>query len=143
MSTELAFDRMPHSGKMLLLDQVLSVNDTSIRCRAKLHTTLDYPLRVNGRIGALALVELGAQAAAAHASLHGIGNAHAGLLLSLRNVGIAQQDIEAITTPLHIAANRLHADESGARYRFEIKEDELSTAEVLSGEAMLSMRAVR
>ena len=97
-----------------------------------------FPLRTDGRLHAVALVEIGAQAAAAHASLHGIGTRHVGLLLALRSVepGTAPDSLPA---PLTAEAARLGSGPEGARYRFRVHGQGRT---VVSGEATLSFRAV-
>ena len=120
MNVELALQRMPHRGAMQLIETIRHADDTSIQCLAKPHSAPDYPLRVEGVLHCSALVELGAQAAAAHASLFSIGAAHAGLLLTLSNVEIGDTQPDQIAEPLQIWAKRLHGDESSARYRFRV-----------------------
>ena len=73
MSLEAALARMPQKGAMQLLERILDLDKTTIRCLARDHRAADYPLRIEGRLMGASLVELGAQAAAAHASLHGVG----------------------------------------------------------------------
>ena len=139
MSYQHAIDRMPQKGDMCLIDEVLDANETSITCRAKDHSTAAYPLRIDGQLMKASLVELGAQAAAAHASLFGIGDHHAGMLLALHNVEVSQGDADLAESPLNATAERLHFDDTGARYRFAVNTE---TEEILSGEAMLMMQAV-
>ena len=139
MNYDLALQRMPHRGAMQLIASVLEADQTVIRCQAKPHTMPSYPLRVEGRLHRMAFVELGAQAAAAHASLYGIGTAHVGLLLTLNGVEMGEADPETITTQLEIRAERLHGDEGSARYCFEVMGGDAGM--VLSGGAVLSMRA--
>lgn len=139
MTFQKAIDRMPQKGAMCLIAEVLSADETSIKCRAKDHSDVRFPLRIDGQLMNVSLVELGAQAAAAHASLHGIGDHHAGMLLALHNVEIRQPDGDLTDTPLEAIAERVHFDDTGARYRFVVKD---RAVEVLSGEAMLMMQAV-
>ena len=139
MNFQAAIDRMPQKGVMCLIDEVLSADETSIKCRAKDHRNAGYPLRIAGQLMTASLVELGAQAAAAHASLYGIGGHHAGMLLALHNVEIREPDDSLTDTLLEASAERMHFDETGARYRFTVH---YHSSEVLSGEAMLMMQAV-
>lgn len=139
MSFQDALDRMPQKGAMLLIDTVLSADEDTIHCRARDHRTPDYPLRIADSLMTISLVELGAQAAAAHASLYGVGGHHAGLLLTLRDVEICEADADHFESPLESRAERLQFDQSGARYRFVVCS---GAAEVLSGEALLMMQAV-
>lgn len=132
-----ALARMPHRGPMLLIERVLEADETTIRCQARDHREPAYPLRIDGKLPMLALVELGAQAAAAHASLFGVGGAHAGVLLSLEGVSAAISDADAVAGPLIATAERLHADPDGARYAFCLWH---KSEPVLEGRAMLRMQ---
>lgn len=139
MTLQHGLDRMPQKGPMQLLERIVSADDTEIDCIARPHHAHDYPLRIDGILPTLALVELGAQAAAAHASLFGIGGNHAGLLLALHGVEVSEDAEFDTAAQFHASASRLHFDENGARYAFEIKIDNQL---ILSGQAMLKMEAV-
>ncbi len=139
MSWQLGLDRMPQKGAMRLIDEILEVGEDAIRCAVRDHTAPDYPLRINGRLYAVSLVELGAQAAAAHASLFGIGGHHAGLLLALSGISVGQSAEIDATSPLEARARRLDFDDGGARYRFEVLAD---GAVLIEGQAMLKMQAI-
>ena len=138
MNFQDAIDRMPQKGIMCLIQEVLSADETSIRCRAKDHRSVKYPLRIAGELMTASLVELGAQAAAAHASLYGIGTHHAGMLLALQNVELRDADDNLSDGLLEASAERVHFDDAAARYRFAVH---YRSSEVLSGEAMLMMQA--
>jgi predicted hotdog family 3-hydroxylacyl-ACP dehydratase len=139
MSLEAALARMPQKGAMQLLERILDLDKTTIRCLARDHRAADYPLRIEGRLMGASLVELGAQAAAAHASLHGVGGDHAGLLLSLYNVRIDLADADLAVGCFVIAAEQVFFDDGMARYRFSIRDE---AQERLCGEAMLKMQAI-
>ena len=125
---------------MLLLEDIVSAEEDVIHCRARPHGDPDYPLRIDGILPTLSLVELGAQAAAAHASLFGIGGHHTGLLLALHAVEVGEEATTDTVVQFDAFATRLHFDEGGARYAFEIKADEHL---VLKGQAMLRMEEVQ
>ena len=108
-----ALDRMPHKGAMQLIASVEALDETTIYCRAKSHKGRDYPLRTDGRLMTAALVEIGAQAAAAHASIHGQDGSHIGMLLSLQKVEILQLRAEDAPAPLVARASLLHGAASG------------------------------
>jgi len=131
---EAAFERMPHRGRMRLIEEILSVDAGRIACRARDHRAEDYPLRLGGRLMTVALVELGAQAAAAHASLHAAGSAHTGLLLALNNLAIHQPECGNVTGPFGIEAELVEALGAAARYRFRVEGDGET---LLEGEATL------
>ncbi len=133
-----AFDRMPHRGAMLLLDRVIEDTETHVLVAAKDHRGANHPLRRQGRLETLALVEIGAQAAAAHASLHGLGGAHIGLLLGLRDLEIRGPSPDRLPPPLLARAERLEMAGPGARYRIALLAE--GHGAILSGEALLSIR---
>ena len=131
MLTE-ALDRMPHRGRMRLIDTILSADKRSIVCRATDHRPDDYPLRIDGVLIPAMLIEIGAQAAAAHTSIHGIGAAHTGLVVALSNVEI-RRDTVSDDAPLDARAEVRQVIGDSARYRFEVSDAEglLVTGEVL------------
>jgi len=131
-----ALARMPHEGRMLLLASVEAHDPTTIRARAADHRGADFPLRRGGRLDPLALVELGAQAAAAHASLHALRAAHVGLLIGLARIEAGPVAPDDAPAPLTVAAERLPGEGPAARYRFAVLAE---TGTVVSGEAMLRM----
>lgn len=140
MTLQHGLDRMPQKGSMQLIEQIISADETHVLCTARDHSGADYPLRIDGHLAPISLVELGAQAAAAHASLFGIGGHHAGLLLALHGVDILDGAAIEAGDRLQAKAERLHFDESGARYSFSVMAGDRV---VLSGEAMLRMEAVQ
>lgn len=133
-----ALDCMPQKGLMLLIDEILEADETSISCRARDHRSANYPLRVAGHLMPVALTEIGAQAAAAHASLFGVGGHHTGLLLALHQVEVLRSAKDPLEHTLTVDAEQLFLDENGARYRFAVRDQ---AGDVLRGEAMLMMRA--
>lgn len=134
-----ALDMMPQKGTMRLLERVVESSETAITCQARDHRPLDYPLRIGGMLLGVSLVELGAQAAAAHASLHGIGGHHAGLLLALHDVEVKLQNGDDATGCFLAHAEQLYFDEGVARYRFSVCDE---CGERVRGEAMMKMRAI-
>ena len=50
--------RIPHQGRMCLLDEVIDWNDHHIRCRTGTHRALDNPLRSHERLGIASGIEL-------------------------------------------------------------------------------------
>jgi len=132
---EQALARMPHAGPMRLIDRIDHAAEDTLICQAKPHDLPDYPLRLNGTLYTAALVEIGAQAAAAHASLHGMGAAHTGLVLSLSNVRFSSDVVEA-PDPFRIEAKRQHLMDNAASYVFEITQ---SDRQFVDGEILLSM----
>ena len=65
--------RIPHQGRMCLLDQVLAWDAHHIRCRTSTHRALDNPLRSHDRLGIASGIAYAAQAMALHGALSGAG----------------------------------------------------------------------
>ena len=76
---------VPHAGSMCLLDRVLEHSDTTVRCAAVTHRAASNPLRRDGRLAALHLVEYAAQAMAVHGALIADGRARPDMLAALRD----------------------------------------------------------
>jgi predicted hotdog family 3-hydroxylacyl-ACP dehydratase len=130
-----ALARMPHSGAMRLIADIESADAMRIRCRATDHSAPAYPLRLDGVLHIAALVELGAQAAAAHASLFGMGAAHTGLVLGIGDLALYRDRVES-AEPLRMAAERVHGLDTAAAYRFSVTQ---GAAALVTGEILLSM----
>jgi predicted hotdog family 3-hydroxylacyl-ACP dehydratase len=111
---------MPHKGAMRLLESISSVSEHEIHCIGTSHIDSTYPLRIDGTLFSISLVELGAQAAAAHASLFGIKGNHTGLLIGLQNIEICIPTVTKHPEPLKITAQQLHFDTNGSLYGFKV-----------------------
>ena len=105
---------------MCLLDEVESWSDDEIRCVAISHRSDTHPLRRDGVLGALHLIEYAAQCAALHGALMGNGRTSApGLLASVRDVQLQVQRLDDLDAPLRLRASRLLAGPDGFIYAFE------------------------
>jgi predicted hotdog family 3-hydroxylacyl-ACP dehydratase len=114
---------LPHRGAMCLLDEVVAVTDAGITCRAAGHRAPDHPLRVNGRLPAVAAIEYAAQAMAAHGGLGtGVPGAAAepGRLVGVRDVRLHAQTLDDIPEALEIVAQRVAGDAAGLVYAFAV-----------------------
>jgi predicted hotdog family 3-hydroxylacyl-ACP dehydratase len=132
-----ALDRMPHKGAMRLIESISSVSEQDIHCIATLHVDATYPLRIDGTLFSTSLVELGAQAAAAHASLFGVSGNHTGLLIGLQNIEVHKPTVTECHHPMDVTAQQLHFDTNGSLYSFKV----ISGDEVLvTGRAALKMQ---
>ena len=71
MSVDVArlYERLPHSGSMRLIEQVVQWGPDSVRCRSRNHRDPANPLRTAGGLRAVCVIEYAAQAAALHAVL--------------------------------------------------------------------------
>jgi predicted hotdog family 3-hydroxylacyl-ACP dehydratase len=116
---------IPHQGAMCLLDAVVAWDDTVIHTMSEGVTRADHPLRGEQGLHAVHLAEYGAQAMAVHGALlaRQRGNAvvRPGRLVSVRDVTLAVDYVDAATGRLDVHAQRLYADDTGAQYRFRVE----------------------
>lgn len=140
MSTPLLHDhawiagRIPHHGKMCVLDGVVAWDEEQICCRATSHRHDDNPLRRNGRLGVAAGIEYAAQTMAVHGSLltPREGKPTVGYLASVRGVELHVEHLDNITAALDIEARRLSGNETTILYSFTVS---------AAGRCLLSGRA--
>lgn len=137
LNIEGALERMPHKGAMRLIESISSVSEQNIHCIAAPHVAATYPLRIDGILFSTSLVELGAQAAAAHASLFGVEGNHTGLLIGLQNIKVQKSTVTECPQPMDITAQQLHFDTNGSLYSFKVTSgDEV----LITGRAALKMQ---
>lgn len=117
---------IPHQGAMCLLDAVVAWDDASIHAMSDGHAHADHPLRCEQDLHAVHLAEYGAQAMAVHGALlarqRGEVEPRPGRLVSLRDVTLAVEYVDAADGPLDVHAHCLYADESGAQYAFRVEQ---------------------
>lgn len=111
---------IPHAGNMCLLDRVEGYSDTEIHCATRSHLDSANPLRRDGALSALHLVEYAAQAMAAHGALAAEGKAQPGLLAALRDIRLHVQQIHDVPGELTIHARRRLAQREGSLYEFSV-----------------------
>ncbi|HKX58643.1 MAG TPA: hypothetical protein VJN00_04660 [Steroidobacteraceae bacterium] len=114
---------VPHAGAMCLLDTVESWDGERVTLVTRSHARLDNPLRRNGRLAAICLCEYGAQAMAVHGALvarAGGAMRPGGLLVSLRDVTLADARVETLHGELQVDAWRLAVGAGGLQYRFRV-----------------------
>ncbi|MHA6205852.1 phosphotransferase [Dyella soli] len=116
---------IPHQGAMCLLDVVLAWDETTLHATSAGHARADHPLRGPDGLHAVHLAEYGAQAMALHGALlarrRGIEAARPGRLVSLRDLVLAQEYIDALEGELDVHAQCLYADHAGAQYAFRVE----------------------
>ena len=128
---------IPHRGSMCLLDEVLSWDETRIRCRASSHRLAGNPLRAHGRLGAACGVEYAAQAMAVHGAImaHLAGTRpRAGLLTSVRNLVLKVSRLDDLEADLIASAEQLAGDEGSTLYEFNVS---AGGEELLTGRASI------
>ena len=84
--------RIPHQGRMCLLDRVEHIGAAEVVCSAISHTDADNPMREGGRLGVACGIEYAAQAMALHGALiaqaRGAPPPSMGFLVSVRSVAL-------------------------------------------------------
>jgi predicted hotdog family 3-hydroxylacyl-ACP dehydratase len=115
--------RLPHAGRMCLLERLESWDGDAITCIAISHRDADNPLRHGGRLHAVAGVEYAAQAMALHGSLLSATDTPPamGYLASVRDLKLDLEDLGTVAEDLRVTARRLSGDASGFIYEFEIR----------------------
>jgi predicted hotdog family 3-hydroxylacyl-ACP dehydratase len=113
---------IPHAGSMCLIDSVATWDEAQIECRASTHVDRDHPLRHQGRLGAVHLVEYAAQAAAIHGALLSARDTalEPGMLVALRDCEFLQDTVDQLPGPLTVNARRQLANSDGLIYQFEV-----------------------
>jgi predicted hotdog family 3-hydroxylacyl-ACP dehydratase len=100
---------VPHGGNMCLIDAVSEWDETHIVCVARNHGRTDHPLRREGRLSAIHLIEYGAQAMAVHGALLARqegGRARPGMLVSARNFETTRERLDDLAGALEIHGRR-------------------------------------
>jgi predicted hotdog family 3-hydroxylacyl-ACP dehydratase len=118
---------IPHQGAMCLLERVIEWDEHHAVLSTATHRSLENPLRLEGRLRSIHLCEYGAQAIAVHGGLcaRAAGTqAQPGFLVSLRDVTLNIDFIEALPGELRIRTQRLLVGGGNWQYAFEIRHDE-------------------
>ena len=117
---------IPHQGAMCLLSTVERYDERTIVCRATSHAAEGNPLRIGGRLPALAGIEYGAQALAVHCALingDAAGRLAHGVLAGARDVALNVDRLDDVPGPLTVRAERLVADPPRLLYGFVIEDE--------------------
>lgn len=115
---------VPHGGAMCLWDELLAADETTVHVRSNGHRDPAHPLRRDGQLAALHLIEYGAQAMAVHggwlAKAAGADGAKPGVLAAVRDVTLLVERIDDLDAPLEAIARRLVANAGGWMYEFRL-----------------------
>jgi predicted hotdog family 3-hydroxylacyl-ACP dehydratase len=118
---------IPHAGGMCLLEQVISFTDEEIVCRTKSHLNADNPLKTDGKLSKMHLIEYGAQAIAVHGGLlerdSDNNEPKLGYIATVKAVKWGEFD--PLTEFLEITANSVMRDENSKLYEFFITDAQL------------------
>jgi predicted hotdog family 3-hydroxylacyl-ACP dehydratase len=115
--------RIPHRGRMCLLDEVIAWSDARVSCRSSTHREADNPLRAYGRLGIACGIEYAAQAMAVHGALVAPGSPAAGFLAAVRDVRFHSLRLDDVQGDLICDAARMAGDASTALYEFELRSE--------------------
>lgn len=130
-------DRIPHAGRMCLLDAVITWDAQRIVAHAVSHQDADNPLRNAMGLPVTAGIEYAAQAMAVHGSLLApAGMPRSGMLASVRNVRGHARWLDRERQALEITASRISGDDAGMVYDFEIR---AGNRLLLSGRASVAL----
>jgi predicted hotdog family 3-hydroxylacyl-ACP dehydratase len=141
--------RIPHQGRMCLLDEVIAWTAQNIRCSTGTHRALDNPLRSHGRLGIACGIEYAAQAMALHGALagaaagdaggaDGAASSQAGLLAGVRDVRLHISRLDDIESDLFCEVTHLAGDSLTALYEFTLRDNDKP---LLSGRASVVLDA--
>lgn len=143
-------ERIPHQGRMCLLDEVIEWDSQHIRCRSSTHRDPDNPLRSQDRLGIACGIEYAAQAMALHGALaaHGTLAAAApsgapdaskiGFLAGVRDVRLWVSRLDDIESDLICEAVLVAGDGVTAIYEFTLRD---ALRSLLSGRATILLNA--
>jgi len=127
--------RIPHRGRMCLLDEVIAWSAERVSCRSSTHREADNPLRAYGRLGIACGIEYAAQAMAVHGALVApassstaegspmAGSPAAGFLAAVRGVRFHSLRLDDVQGDLICDAVRMAGDATTALYEFELRSD--------------------
>jgi predicted hotdog family 3-hydroxylacyl-ACP dehydratase len=136
--------RIPHHGRMCLLDEVIDFDIHGIRCSTGSHRLPDNPLLSHGRLGIACGIEYAAQAMALHGALApGVqmqsgAAARAGLLAGVRDLRPRVLRLDDIEADLICDARHVAGDGLTALYEFELRD---GGRKLLSGRASVVLDA--
>ncbi|TJY58418.1 phosphotransferase [Sinimarinibacterium sp. CAU 1509] len=126
---------IPHAGSMCLWHALWEADDQRVRLTTDSHRDPQNPLRREGRLAALHLLEYGAQAMAVHGgwmARSAGGGAQPGVLAAVRDLQLKVEWLENLPDLLTCEAQRLVANAGGWMYSFVLRCGE---REIASGRA--------
>jgi predicted hotdog family 3-hydroxylacyl-ACP dehydratase len=117
--------RIPHSGRMCLLDSLLAWSANEVLCRATGHADPAHPLRSPQGLLAPCAIEYAAQAMALHGALNAVPGSvpSAGFLAAARQVRLHVPRLDDVPGALLVSAVRQAGDGGQALYRFALHDE--------------------
>jgi len=111
---------IPHAGAMVLLDRVVHWDAALLTGETEAHLRPDNPLRRDGRLAAIAGVEIAAQAMAVHGGLVAGGAMRRGRLASLRDIRLHVDRLDTVIGPMTVVAELLSDGDAACVYGFRL-----------------------
>lgn len=137
---------IPHSGAMVLLDEVVHWNEAGLRARTRSHLNADNPLRDACGLHIVCGIEYAAQAMALHGALcstrspeNGPGRARVGLLANVRDVRFLARRLDEDATDLIVDVRPIASSLQAAIYEFAASS---LRRELLAGRATVVFDAI-
>jgi predicted hotdog family 3-hydroxylacyl-ACP dehydratase len=116
--------RIPHAGRMCLLQQLHAHDRTHVRCSTDSHRDPHNPLRLDGSLPAASAIEYAAQAMALHGALAAPPGSSPtpGFLASVRGVTLHVDRLDDVDGRLVVEAQQLAGDTRQALYVFALRD---------------------
>lgn len=118
---------IPHAGTMSLWDELIDAEPARVLLRTDSHHRADNPLRRDGQLSAVHLIEYGAQAMAVHggwlARQASGGSARPGVLAAVREFKLQVERLDDLDAAIECEAQRLVANAGGWMYGFTLRCD--------------------
>lgn len=140
--------RVPHQGRMCLLDSVLQASENGLLCAADSHRDPGNPLRQQGRLGAACGIEYAGQAMALHGALLAEAQGHAapagGMLVSVRAVTFHAARLDGVAARLLVSVLSDAVSGPTRLYRFTLHAENIHAGNIQAenGPLLLQGRAV-
>lgn len=116
-------DLLPHKGSARMLERVIAWDADSLVAITATHRSTDHPLRRDGRLASVHLVEYGAQAMALHGALRDLEAGRTpqpALLVSVRDFHASRAFLEDLPDELTVQAQALLVTPTSWQYGFEV-----------------------
>lgn len=114
---------LPHGPEMVLLDQVTRWQADEIDCLSWAHENPNHPLRRDGLLPAISIVEIAAQAMAVHSAISAGEEKlqRKGVLAGVRKLNLHRARLDDIIGPIAIKAKLVMGEDRSGIYDFEAK----------------------
>ncbi len=116
-------DLLPHKGSARMIERAIAWDADSITAATATHRSVDNPLRCEGRLASVHLIEYGAQTMALHGALRELAAGRTplpALLVSARDFRATRAFIDDLPGELTVRARALLVTPSNWQYEFEV-----------------------